>query len=184
MRRSILITAALLVSSAFAPDVSQAQRPVTLGLGGGVAMPLSDFGDNLGPGWNALATLAIAVPVLPVGLRLDASYSRFNIEKVLLGSAGLPESEHVTSFTVNPVLRLPAVSPLVTPYVIGGAGSYALGCSGGDVCATSTKVGWNLGGGATFSIFGLKGFAEARYHHTSKGSVEVAYVPLTFALTF
>jgi outer membrane protein with beta-barrel domain len=185
MRRSTLTTAALLMLGLLSPSIaSHAQRPVTLGLGFGATMPLSDFGENLGPGWNALGTLAIALPVVPVGLRLDAAYNHFNVEKVFLGSVGQPESEHLTSFTVNPVIRLPAVSPLVTPYVIGGMGSYQMGCSGGEPCATTTKVGWNLGGGATFKVFGLTGFLEARYHHSTRGDVEIATLPLTFALTF
>jgi hypothetical protein len=189
MRRSTLVTTALLLAmSVLTPlHALHAQiRPFRIGVGGGPAMPLGESGDQLILGWNALGMIAIAVPALPLGLRLDAAYNEFGFERALLGSSGGPPgSQRVTSFTVNPTLNLPTEGQLVTPYFIGGVGSYSVGCTeSSSVCTSSTHVGWNVGGGAKFQLFGLRAFAEARYHRTSQRDLSVQYLPLTLGLLF
>jgi hypothetical protein len=188
MRRStVVMTALLLVMGVLSPRQSQAQiRPFRIGVGGGPAMPLGESGDQLILGWNALGTIALSVPSLPIGLRLDAAYNAFGFERALLGATGGPPgSQRVTSFTVNPTINLPTEGQLVTPYFIGGVGSYSLGCTeSSSACSSSTHVGWNVGGGAKFQLFSLRAFAEARYHRTTQADVSVQYLPLTLGLLF
>jgi hypothetical protein len=188
MRRSTLLTTAFLLAlGVSAPASLHAQiRPFRIGVGGGPAMPLGESGDQLILGWNALATLSVGVPTLPLGLRLDAAYNEFGFERALLGaSGGPPGSQRVTSFTVNPVFKLPTEGQLAAPYFIGGVGSYSLGCTESSAaCSSSTHVGWNVGGGATFQLFGLRAFAEARFHRTTQANLSVQYLPLTLGLLF
>lgn len=188
MRRSTVLTTALLIAmSLLSPvDSMHAQlRPFRVGVAGGPAMPLGESGDQLVLGWNALGTLSISVPTLPVGLRLDAAYNQFDFERALIGSGGPPGAERVTSFTVNPVLKLPTEGQLVTPYFIAGGGSYSVGCTeSSSACASSRHFGWNVGGGATFQLFSLHAFAEARYHHIPQSSLSLQYLPLTLGLLF
>lgn len=189
MRRSTLLTTALFLAlgvSSLATPLHAQVRPFRIGIAGGPAMPLGESGDQLVLGWNALATLALGAPSLPVGLRLDAAYNQFGFERALLGSTGGPPgAQRVTSFTVNPVLKLPTEGQLVTPYFMGGVGSYSVGCTESSLsCVSSTHVGWNVGGGANFTLFGLRAFAEARYHRTTQSSLSVQYLPLTLGLLF
>ncbi|MEO8561706.1 MAG: outer membrane beta-barrel protein [bacterium] len=185
MRRSSLAAALLLAMGMFAPaSAAHAQRPFTFGFGGGAAMPLGSSGDQLVLGWNALGTMNIQAPVLPVGVRLDVAYNEFNFERALLGSANPPGSQRITSFSVNPTLRLPTTGQSASPYAIGGVGSYNVGCTDSGACKSSSKIGWNVGVGASFQTFGLKAFAEARYHRVQPGSVSLQYVPFTLGLLF
>jgi hypothetical protein len=188
MRRSTLMTTALLLATAVFSPASSLHgqiRPFRIGVGGGPAMPLGESGDQLVLGWNALGMVAISVPAVPIGLRLDAAYNQFGFERALIGSGGPPGAERVVSFTVNPVLNLPNEGSLVTPYFLGGVGSYSVGCTESSAtCTSSTHVGWNVGGGAKFQLFGLRAFAEARYHRTTQSSLSVQYLPLTLGLLF
>ncbi|HEV7990721.1 MAG TPA: outer membrane beta-barrel protein [Gemmatimonadaceae bacterium] len=182
MRRSSVTAAALAMLFLFAPTAMRAQSPISLGLGGGVALPLSDFNDDVVPGWRALGTLAIEVPLIPLGLRIDGAYDRFNIEKALIGAAGDAGARRIASFTVNPTYRLAVPLPLISPYLIGGAGSYNVGCAGNAKCESATSFGWNAGVGLKFGALALHGFAEARYHHVNVGGVQ--YVPVTVGIFF
>jgi hypothetical protein len=188
MRRSTALTTALLIAMGVLSPLGSLHaqlRPFRIGVGGGPAMPLGASGDQLVLGWNALGTLAISVPTFPVGLRLDAAYNQFDFERALIGSGGPPGAERVISFTVNPVIKLPTEGELVTPYFVAGAGSYAVGCTeSSSACKSSTNFGWNVGGGANFQLFGLRAFAEARYHRSSQGNLSIQYLPLTLGLLF
>ena len=76
MRRSFMQGAIVLVLFTFAP-MTRSSGQVALGVGVGPAIPLGDLGDVANTGWRALGTVAIGVPLVPVGLRLDAAYDRF-----------------------------------------------------------------------------------------------------------
>lgn len=185
MRRSTLASTLLIAMGMFAPVASaHAQRPFTFGFGGGASMPLGSSGDQLILGWNALGTMNIQAPVIPIGLRLDAAYNEFNFERALLGSLNPPGAQRITSFTVNPTLRLPTTGQAASPYVIGGVGSYNVGCTDSSACKSTSKMGWNFGVGATFQVFGLRGFAEARYHRVQPADVSIQYLPITLGLLF
>jgi hypothetical protein len=189
MRLRLTIALLLLATSVVAPtSTSLAQRPirpVMIGVGGGASLPLGSSGDQLIFGWHGLGTLALGMPRLPVGLRLDLAYDQFQFERALLGAAAPPGSERVIAFSVNPTFDLSSGGALARPYLIAGVGSYSLGCTGGGAaCRSSTNVGWNMGGGARFQLFGLRAFAEARFHHTSEGDFSTQYLPITLGLLF
>jgi hypothetical protein len=185
MRRSTLTAAILATTLAVAPaGALRAQGLLSAGLGGGVALPLSTFSDEVVPGFRVLGTVALGVPLLPLGLRLDAAYDRFDVERALEGapvSAGAPQVFYVT---LNPTYRLPSAGAPITPYLIGGAGSYNVGCAGGLSCESATNFGWNGGAGFRFRLWGLGAFAEARYHRVSASGGSLQYVPVIAGLLF
>jgi len=185
MRRSITTAAVLTMLSLLAPTAMRAQLPISVGLGGGMALPLSSFNDDVIPGWRALGTLSIGVPLIPLGLRVDAAYDRFGIDRAIPGSTTSPSgAQRIVSLTVNPTYRLPVPLPLISPYLIGGGGSYNVGCSGDISCQSSTYFGWNGGVGLKFGALGVHAFAEARYHHVNISGGSVQYVPVTVGLLF
>jgi hypothetical protein len=184
MRRWTMTAAALLTMSLLVPTGACAQSPISLGLAGGVALPLSDFSDDVVPGWRALGTLAVGVPLIPLGLRVDAAYDRFSVDRALVGTTSSPSgSRRIASLTANVTYRLLPL-PIVSPYLIGGGGSYNVGCGGDITCESSTYFGWNGGVGLRFGALGVHAFAEARYHHVNVSGASVQYVPVTFGLMF
>ena len=183
MRRSFMQGAIVLVLFTFAP-MTRSSGQVALGVGVGPAIPLGDLGDVANTGWRALGTVAIGVPLVPVGLRLDAAYDHFGFQKTPVGSTGSDTgAESVLSATANVTLRLPFSVPLVSTYLIAGTGPYRVSCSGPATCATQTKAGWNAGVGARFGILVVHGFVEARLHHVSVTGGSVQYLPITVGLT-
>jgi hypothetical protein len=162
------------------------QRPVSLGLAGGVSLPAGDFGDGVDVGWHALATLALGTMMQPLGVRLDGEYSQFSFSGT--GGAGpttlTAGSQRTFSVTLNPTYRLPSAGSPLAPYLIGGAGAYNLGCTGDATCDATTRFGWNAGLGTKFAGLRLKGFVEARYHRVALRGGAVQFFPVTVGLTF
>jgi opacity protein-like surface antigen len=160
------------------------QGLISAGVGGGLAMPVGSLGDVANTGWRALGTIAVGVPLVPVGLRLDASYDRFGYQRTLVGAAGSETgSQSVFAGTVNGTLRLSPL-PVVTPYAIAGLGPYHVSCSGPATCESVTHVGYNAGLGIRFGALLIHGFAEVRYHFVSVPGGNIQYVPVTVGLLF
>jgi hypothetical protein len=180
MRRSIL-TATLLL--ALAPITTlESQRAITVGVAGGLSLPLGDFGKAVDPGWHSLGTLAIGTAMQPLGLRVDAAFNQF--ARSATTPAAASGSQTAASVTLNPTYRLPMTNSPLSPYVIAGAGAYRLACSGDLACDATTRFGWNGGIGAKFASFGLRGFVEARYNRIAFRNGAVHYIPFTLGLTF
>ena len=169
---SAFVVGAALVAGA---STAEAQRPFTVGLSAGAAIPLSDLSDSHKVGYNAAAHLGITMPASPVGFRLEGFYNKF---------AGQDEG----IFT-NEDLRIAGGNVNITyafgglglrPYVIGGVGSYNVKADGGD---SRTDFGINAGLGAKFQLSGLGTFVEARLHSIS-GDDQIQFIPITFGIEF
>jgi hypothetical protein len=173
MRRFIF--AALLGSMAFCATPAGAQRPISISLGGGASLPEGSFGHGVGTGWHALGALGTALPMLPMGLRLDGAYNRFDFE----GGAGGQRA--LASATLNLTYRLPSAGSPLAPYVIAGFGAYHSTCEGDATCESSTPTGWNAGLGTKLMIVGLRTFLEARYHSAGGNA---SFFPLTVGVTY
>ena len=177
--RAILIPGfvAALLSLCLTPV--QAQRPWSLGLGGGVSFPMGDFADAADMGWNALAVIERASPMQPASLRLDVAYNQFSFSDASVED----ESQNTISGTLNVTYRMPSAGWAIGPYVIAGLGAYRSDCSV-DNCESVTRFGWNAGLGIRMNLLGFRNFLEARYHRTRVVGASLSYVPVTFAITF
>jgi hypothetical protein len=176
MRRWILAAVCAGVTSSVVPLEAQ-QRPISVGLAGGVSLPQGDLADGVNTGWHALGTIALSTLMQPLGLRLDVAYNRFDF------SAG-DGNQSVGSATLNAMYRLPMTNSPMSPYLISGLGAYRTECSLDVVaCEATTKFGWNVGLGTKLFV-GFRSFVEARYHRTKRGDADVSYFPLTLGLMF
>src|ERR687884_474888 len=101
---------------------ARAQRPISLGLAGGVSFPQGDLRDAANTGWHALGTLALSTLTQPLGLRVDVAYTQFGL------SAG-GGHQSVSSATLNGTYRLPMTNSPMSPYLIAGLGAYRSDCS-------------------------------------------------------
>src|SRR2546430_16723974 len=75
MSRLVLGLAMLGLASLGATAEARAQG-TRFGLGGGLAAPTGDYGSVDKGGWHALVKLDFAIPMAPVGVRVDGLYGR------------------------------------------------------------------------------------------------------------
>lgn len=166
-----------------------AQKTYALGFGGGASIPVGKLRDTQSTGYNALATLAIGVADLPLGVRFDAIFN--NIPQNRLGTpssgSGTPAVKsdlRVTGGLANLVFAFSGTSSKA--YILAGAGLYN---SKPDISGVKAQnnFGFNGGLGATFGSGPFAIFVEARYHSVSrsasKGGV-YQFVPITLGLLF
>lgn len=164
-----------------APAAAQLS-PIGFNVRAGAALPMGDFGDGFGTGFNVGAGLSIQPALLPVGLRFDGDYNRFGAKDV----DGINVS--IWALSANAVLA-PALSPI---YGIGGIGFYSTGLGGSNApdVDSETDLGFNIGAGFRLPLTGFNTFVEARYHHVmTKDSNDpdtrnTQFVPIVFGISF
>ena len=80
LKRSLFLAIATIALVA-APRVSNAQlgvlKPFQLGIAGGATQPMSDLKTSTDIGYNGTVAMAINLPFIPVGLRVDGAYNQF-----------------------------------------------------------------------------------------------------------
>jgi len=162
----------------------EAQRPISIGVAGGVSLPRENLRDGTNTGWHALGTLALSAPMQPIGLRLDVAYNRFALDDRLQAALGGSGYRAVGSATLNATYRMPTTNSPLSPYLITGLGAYRTDCSLGPDCDAATRFGWNAGLGTKLYALRLRSFLEARYHRTTRAGSHVSYFPLTFGVMF
>lgn len=165
-----------------APLAAQMASPIGFNVRAGAALPMAEFGDGFGTGFNVGAGLTFKPALLPVGLRFDGDYNRF-------GSKDFDDfNVTVWALTANAVLA-PMLSPL---YGIGGIGFYSMDLGGANApdLDSETDIGFNVGAGFKLPLTGFNTFVEARYHHVRTkddnvaGSVNTSFVPIVFGIEF
>ena len=181
---------AVLVSS---PPVASAQVDlvkhfVTVGVGGGMSVPVSSAGDAFKNGYNLQGFARLNVPKLPVMPRFDLNYSRFALDATQIG---VPGTSQILSGLANLQLSVLPLGP-IQPYIIAGLGAYSLTTETNGVTPTSVsnvRFGINGGAGVTLHLGMINGFIEGRIDnvYTEKGVIDtqqIQVVPVTFGLTF
>ena len=180
MKRSLFLAIATIALVA-APRVSNAQlgvlKPFSLGIAGGATQPMSDLKTSTDIGYNGTVAMAINLPFIPVGLRVDGAYNQFGQK------AGVPAKLHVMSATGNVVWRLPNIG--IAPYLIGGAGLYSTAATvSGAASQTDNHLGWNAGAGINLPLSVFHAFVEARYNSYSTDAGTAKFVPVTLGIMF
>ena len=180
MRLSHTLLAAV-VALAFVGKAPKAEAQlgslISLGAAAGVSLPRDSFNDRAKSGYNAMLTLGLHAPMIPISLRAEGMYNAFDYNDSVVGLGG--KSASIWGFTAN---ALVTTSAFLGPYAIGGIGYYRLNEQtplGGDF--THTNMGYNLGGGFRFALTGFSAYAEVRYHWVDEG---VAMIPISFGLSF
>ncbi len=173
-------------------------KPISFGISGGVAVPQGDLSNGsrngtgftgVNTGYNATASLAIALPALPFGLRGDASYNSFRSKHLTFpqnaGNTAYNSDARVASLTANVVYQIALPAPIVRPYLIGGIGAYNTHFSGGPSAQqSSTSTGFNVGAGVALPLILANTFIEARYHRVNASQGTIAYIPITVGIMF
>src|SRR5256886_1461542 len=141
---------------------AEARRQGTsFGLGGGLAAPTGDYGSVDKGGWHALAKVDFAIPMAPVGVRVEGLYGRTS-HKDQSGTA-VPGNTQLAGGLASLVWNVPMPAPMFKPYVLAGAGVYHVKVSTSLGDASETKLAYGGGAGGSFGAGPARFFVEGRY---------------------
>jgi opacity protein-like surface antigen len=182
LKRLMFGVSAVALSMVFA---GSAQAQAHVGVSAGVSMPTSSFGDSFKTGYNVTGLVSFSAPMIPVGLRGEFGYNRFDID----GGGG---NARILNGAVNVLISTPSAS-MIKPYVTGGLGAYNTKVSFDDsfggifgASQSKTKLGFNGGVGISFGLTGFQTQLEARYVYITADNDNdpIKYVPISFGVMF
>jgi hypothetical protein len=183
-------------------------RPVHFAIEGGFTATAGSTGDNLNDGGNIGVGISFFPSrSLPVGLRIDGSWSRFDASHAFFDTstgAYLHGHENVYGGDADLQFNLAHPSSRYQFYLLGGAGWYreqsvldqfGRGCGfyncgpvfGGEQSSTTTgwRSSWNAGFGGEFAMpGGTSFFVEARYQRIASRDNDMQLVPVRFGIRF
>lgn len=192
MKRISLAVATLAALTLSAPVSSaQSAKAISLGISGGAAIPVGDFGEDYTTGYNGTVSLMFKSIGSPIGLRVDGMYNKLSVKDdrtITLPGFGIVDAAVIMGANANLVYSLPGTG--ISPYLIGGAGVYGLklDVDEGDDPDSESKFGLNGGIGASFPLSGFNTFIEARFHHIFTkdalgDSAPTQFIPVTFGIS-
>jgi hypothetical protein len=166
-------------------------------LGGGASIPMGDFDNLYGTGFNVTGSVGWHPTESAFGIRFDVGYDRLNGETFAPGG-GAPAVDlsdaAIWSGLGEVTLRIPRALGL-NPYIVAGGGVYRFSDYGSDGgtsiygdgdSESSTEWGWNAGGGLRFGWGFTSLFVEARYASVGApgGNDRAEWVPIILGITF
>jgi opacity protein-like surface antigen len=189
MKRAIL--GAAIVSLAFVPSTSQAQRrgasaqsPIKFSLAAGVAMPMSDFGDVVGTGFHVSGQGEKRLSGTPMFLRGELAATLFGNKDIQ--NTGIKGSANQIAGMFDVGYNF-VTTTSVKPYLVGGLGLHHSSMTmdfsdvGGDKASDSKDdLGINVGGGMRFKMGGRNASLEARYIAAG----DVKHLPIGLSVQF
>lgn len=177
--RSAVLGAVLMASVGAAPVVAQGAK---FSLGGGLTLPLGDFGDAAGTGFHGLAAVSFQPENFPVGIQVDGMFHRLGVDDdPVFGD--VDANFQLIQGTANAVYRF-QTSPdtKIRPYIIGGVGLYNSKLTGDDVpddFGSETDFGINGGAGFDFVAGSVGLFIEGRFHNIFTEDESTNFIPIT-----
>ena len=185
MKRTIRILG--LATLLMAPAALQAQntRTVSVGVSGGLSLPMGDLGDGADAGYNVTGHIYFKPSTMKFALRGDVSYDSW---KSKASSSLVDASRNSMGFTGNGVLYMGESTAAMRPYLLAGGGMYRtkFTSSIGSVSNTSTSTdpGIQGGVGVSFNLSGFSTFLEARYVNVFRDGSSMNFVPIAFGVRF
>ena len=163
---------------ALVPALASAQdaRPISVGVMGGLSLPIGDLGDGFDSGYNITGNVYFRPAASSLTFRADLGYDSF-------GAKAVNGNLNLLSVTGNVMFPMgTAAEGGIRPYVIAGGGLYRTSFEGGDA---ESDLGVNVGGGLEFNLSGFTTFAEARFVNVfGEGDFNARYIPITFGIRF
>jgi hypothetical protein len=169
---SVVVAGAALILGA-----ASAQAQVTVGVGGGIALPLGDFKDAAKTGWNGIANVGYNTPS-GLGVRGDFYYGQHNFK------GGIDAKWKLAGGLANVLYNFPGQSS-VTPYVMGTVGVMNLKASATGVSQSESKITFGGGAGVKFKAGSDSHiFAEARYLTINTSGSNANFIPINVGVSF
>jgi hypothetical protein len=179
-----MVGAVLMATVGAAPALAQGAK---FSVGGGLTLPLGDFGDAASTGFHGLAAVGFQPANLPVGFQIDGMYQRFGVEDAPDDFDG---NTQVIQGTANVVYTFTtAEASTFHPYLIGGVGLYNFKPTGDDLQAlvgdeSVTDFGINAGAGFDFQAGNVGLFIEGRFHNVFTEGESSNFIPVTLGIRF
>jgi len=173
-------------------DEMGSNRLVSFGIGGGVAVPVSDARDAFKTGFNGQGFVRLNLKQLPIAPRIDVTFSKFDIDDAKIGTPGVTGDGQMLAGIANLQYVILPTGP-ARPYIVAGLGAYNFKTDVTGIANASrsdTRFGINGGAGVLFKLGGmLSGFVEGRIDNvfSEKGVIQsdqVQIVPVTFGVVF
>jgi hypothetical protein len=182
-------------------------RPVHFSIEGGWTATAGSTGDNFDDGGNVGVGISFFPSrSLPVGLRIDGSWSRFDAGHAHFDTADnyyMHSHENIYGGDADLQFNLAHPSSRYQFYLLGGAGWYreqkvldqfATGCgfygcgplvAGEQSSTTGWRSSWNAGIGSEVAMpGGTSFFVEARYQRIAPRDSDMQFVPVRFGIRF
>src|SRR2546422_2498214 len=157
--------------------IAAAQAPsVRFGLGGGATAPVGDYKDADKIGWHGLGMVQLALPAVPLEIRVDGLYGR-TTHKGISGTA-VPGSTKLYGGLANVVYSIgPGI--MMRPYVLGGIWVYHVAVDVPGTTGAETKFAFGGGGGVSVGVGRARLFVEGRFVSVRESGGSTSLVPFT-----
>jgi hypothetical protein len=156
---------------------SQPTEGIRFGVGGGLTLPMGNFGDIDKAGWHLVGVLQLPISQSPIHLRFDAMYGQTSHKSPASGNTTL------TGATADLLYHLGDRHANVRPYVLGGLGFYNVDFGGGSGNSQS-KLAFGLGGGILFGVGTMHAFLEGRYMSVQTKTKSLNFLPISLGVMF
>jgi len=169
---------ALAISAGAANAQVPLVKPVSFAVAGGLTSPTGDFAVDMKTGYNASLMLQIGLPAVPVAVRVEGQYQKFN------DKAGAYNGQTYGGIA-NVMLYLP-LGGIVKPYAAAGAGYFHLvvsNCGTGGSCSMN-KMGYNAGVGLEFHLPVMSAFVEGDWQSIQTDGSPIRMYPVRVGLKF
>ena len=166
---------------AFAGVATAVAQSARFGVGGGLISPLSDYKNGDKTGWQAGARVDFAIPLSPVGIRVDGLYGQTS-HKAPFENDG---NTKLIGGLASVVWNIPVPAPMVKPYLVAGGGFYNVKVTIPSLAVDSSesKFAYGLGGGVNVGVGPVHVFGEGRYV-SIQTDPKTSFIPFTVGLTF
>ena len=167
---------------------AQATQSVSLGVTGGLSVPLGDVANSAESGYSVAAHIFLKPGSKDrLVFRGDMSYDRWGVKPVA-GNNVREASLTSLGFVANAVVSSGSAKSSTRPYLLAGLGLFrtnlSVSGSGADVTSESSDMGIQVGGGLAFSLNRLSTFVEAKYVNVFRNPTAWTYLPITFGVRF
>lgn len=141
-------------------------------VGAGLSLPNGDLADFFKSGFHGMAAGEFALTGAPISIRADMMFSTF--------SSKVSGADAFNPMAMSADVKLGFAPGPISPYILGGPSLVHSSNAG----MSSSKIGFNVGGGVNFGMSALKLFAEARYFSVSDNGVKTNWIPITLGIHF
>ena len=168
--------------ASFATANAQGAGRASFHLAGGLTMPMGDFGDGFGTGWQGLGGVSFGLGGLPFMLRVDGFYGQNNGDEAVTGPdvkvkmfGGMAGAQFNFGSDVAPV----------KPYILVQVGmvNSKVEIPNFDTSG-ETDFAFGGGGGVQFGLGSMNAFVEAQYVSVQTEGSSSNYVPIRVGVRF
>src|SRR5882762_1523248 len=183
MNRVLQLALAVTVASVVRVATTAAQS-ARIGIGGGLLAPLSHYKDADKMGWLAGANVEFAIPLSPVGVRVDGLFGQTTHKDI--GGSPVDGKTRLIGGLASVVWNIAVAAPIVKPYALAGGGIYNVKITNPNgllaVSASESKFAYGVGAGVKVGVGPARFFAEGRYV-SIRSNPHRTLIPLTVGVT-